>query len=570
MLLNAILGGEEPNPDYRDIDSLTAEPDLTQVGSQQRLADGTVPAEQALGFRVEQGQTSNPLAEALLRPRVEPDPSMLPAIPNIDGTMPVASSAAPQYGDAPPMPPEVAAAPPRTTDQIQQDLRVISEVDTAALPKTYRDAEGTVVDMSDPNIHRPTIPSEDTAKERFLEAYQAAGPDVDFSNMGELEKVLFSQIMADDEKIWEDLPPSYAESIGQPNAHYQLNRRTGEVKEVSGAIVPDKPDEPKMHFATIIKPDGSKVEGLFTATELRTEQAAGSDVNKSQTPMVEINQPGKESVWVTESVRNQITNLNEEYKRIVEAAEGARSTLNWSLNLPELTKKQSGMLAGIKNEIGRFAQAVGFTLSPEQLNSISTVEGYNAGITNLLKDLLATQKGPQTDADAARLAAALPTIKSTPEGRQYILNMLNGVSARAIQKKAFFDKYYEEHPLQGTAEDGKRGYDGAQQAWEEYTKFNPLMIQGADKVPFMYADFKQQIMRDGGGTDSETGQPLIPFYDIHGNLQLPDKVEASSNQPSLEKMRTLGIQYKGRPYTPDEYADHLWREIVASMKGRSV
>ena len=87
----------------------------------------------------------------------------------------------------------------RTTEQIQKDLRVIPEVDTAALPKVHKTSDGTIIDMNDPNIDREYTPSPDTARERFLDAYQAAqdsGADLDFSNMGPMEQQLFEEVMA--------------------------------------------------------------------------------------------------------------------------------------------------------------------------------------------------------------------------------------------------------------------------------------------------------------------------------------------------------------------------------------
>jgi len=249
---------------------------ISNVSPESMLTDGTLPVENALGFRVEQEPTSGPLAEALLRPRLDPaqpyqrggivgydssldaanlaslrDPAdpgrLVSGLHETAGTPIRLSSAAPQYGEAPFIPPEQTPGPMippqrRTTEQIQKDLRVIPEIEEPG----YITPDGTFVARDDERIGKPT--------QRYLRGEELltalisdpALADMQPGDINPIQQMLLeSRIKEDPSAEWEDMPASYGESVGQPGVLFQQSNITGKIEKISDVQAPVKKSNPK-------------------------------------------------------------------------------------------------------------------------------------------------------------------------------------------------------------------------------------------------------------------------------------------------------------------------------------
>lgn len=237
---------------------------LEYVSPEARLTDGTLPVENALGFRVDQADGRMPLAEEYLRPRL--DGSRLPTdvtiedLPPPDGAMPqflpelvsqpetsaqdealiraVAAGPTPDYGIAPRIP--EGAIEPR--EQLAEALRVIPEIEEPG----YITPDGTFVERDDERIGQPTqryLQGDDLLTALALDPKLA---EMKAGDINPVQQLLLERRIKDDSSgEWEDLPASYGERIGQPGVLFQRNKITKEIKKIADAQAPVKKSNPK-------------------------------------------------------------------------------------------------------------------------------------------------------------------------------------------------------------------------------------------------------------------------------------------------------------------------------------
>jgi hypothetical protein len=491
------------------LEGLAVGADLTQIPEAQRLSTGEIPVEQALGFRAEQGPTGLPLAEEYMRPRIEPDPSTLPAIPNIDGTMPVTSSVVPQYGAAP-------VGPTDIIPQAQQDLRVIPEIDTAALPQFYTTAEGEKISVDDPNIDRPYIARDITPKQAFIEALQGTDTRFRESDFGPLEKVLFEDIMKaapGQSKILsgKDLPPGFNKDA----VVRQFTNTDGQLEwEVLQAGTAPKTDKYVEYWddggnSTLVV-EGSPEEKSLVDRGGVTGQAPANDLqiiralkergvsegspewNKAldnfiknsadNAPRIEVN--NMEASINKEQERMGILRADR-YDAIVTAAGPAQQLVTQLEIMGNIELPNEGELTVFRDKLRKWSHAVGIPLSPESVEKIDNVSKFKAVMTDLLSSKLATQKGPQTDEDARRMMASLASLTNLKEANRFIIQMGIALETRKIEQMNFWVDWEAKF---GTTR-------GALQAWRDHKQKTPIFTLHPETGRHMFYPEWKKIMR---------------------------------------------------------------------------
>ena len=541
-----------------ELEGLAVGADLTQIPEEQRLSTGAVPVEQALGFRVEQGQTSDPLAEALLRPRLDPaqpyqrgdivgydssvdaanlaslrdpaDPGRLVSeLHETAGTPIRLSSAAPQYGEAPFIPPEQTPGPMippqrRTTEQIQKDLRVIPEIDTAALPQFYTTAEGEKISVDDPNIDRPYIARDITPRQALMEALQGTDTKFRKSDFGPLEQVLFEDIMkaapgqskilsgknlpsgfnedavvqqftnSDGQLEWKVLQAGTAPKTKKYVEYWDADGQSTLVVEGSqeqkslverGGVTSKAPANDlqiirAMHMAGV--PEGSPEwkKNLDNFIENSAKGAGDTIIKNFQ------DQDNAFGVALAKGQAEQLLDL--------EAAAGASQDLINQLKvMATIPLPNEGILSNFHHTVRKWADGVGMPMSAEAVTKIRNVEQFKAVFTNLLAAKLSTQTGSQTEDDARRMGDSLAQLTNMKDANEFIIDMSIAIETRKIEQARFWSR----HAVQ------EGNVRGAAAAWEAHKEKTPLFTYNYKSGAHMFYPQWKDIMRaDNAGAQN--------------------------------------------------------------------
>ena len=419
------------------LEGLAVGADLTQIPEAQRLSTGEIPVGQALGFRAEQGPTGLPLAEEYMRPRIEPDPSTLPAIPNIDGTMPVTSSVAPQYVAAP-------VGPTDIIPQAQQDLRVIPEIDTAALPQFYTTAEGEKISVDDPNIDRPYIARDITPRQALMEALQGTDTKFRKSDFGPLEQVLFEDIMKaapGQSKILsgKDLPPGFNKDAVVRQFTNQDGQSEWEVLQAGTA-----PKQPKDQFKQY---SAKALHEKLNLPDTWLEQNEGKLFNYNEaTNKIDPVSGGGITFKMPSSqegapVHDLITNI---FENTGEAEEASGKLLSSVEKLDQLL--DAGAMTGPREKWDQLARGFGYALGigdeelEQKLALHSTFKAFaNDVVLPRVKELGARP----TDKDLQFIIDASPQIGNTVAGNRLILKSLRVKAMGALDNVRAWEDFLD-------------------------------------------------------------------------------------------------------------------------------
>lgn len=119
----------------------------------------------------------------------------------------------------------------------------------------------------------------------------------------------------------------------------------------------------------------------------------------------------------------------------------------------------------------------------------ANVQAYNAVTGKQVLQIMSTQKGPQTDADQARIAKTLPSINNEELANEFNKNSLRALNYRKMELSEFYTNYLEE---KGTLK-------GADQAWSKFKRETPLLSDGSVKnpetgLPMFYHEFEKMTM----------------------------------------------------------------------------
>ena len=127
------------------------------------------------------------------------------------------------------------------------------------------------------------------------------------------------------------------------------------------------------------------------------------------------------------------------------------------------------------------------------------VEAMNAVTGKLVLDVMSTQKGPQTDADQARIAKTLPNISNQALSNKFNINALKALNFRKIEMAEFYRNYLE----------GNNGtLKGADSAWNAYKQKTPLLSDSVKNpktgLPMFFHEFKSGLVaKNPGATDQQ-------------------------------------------------------------------
>lgn len=121
----------------------------------------------------------------------------------------------------------------------------------------------------------------------------------------------------------------------------------------------------------------------------------------------------------------------------------------------------------------------------------SDVQKFKAVVTKQVLDIMATQKGPQTDQDAARIEKAVANLGNTKEANSFIMDSATAISNRKIEQASFMERYLED----------KGSLKGADNAWRDFKVKTPMVsdvIKDPNSgAPVFYYQFREKMSQKG-------------------------------------------------------------------------
>ena len=119
------------------------------------------------------------------------------------------------------------------------------------------------------------------------------------------------------------------------------------------------------------------------------------------------------------------------------------------------------------------------------------VEKFNAVAMKQVLDVMATQKGPQTDQDAERIKKTATQLGNTREANNFIIDSGLAIANRKIEQAEFYDNYLEQNET----------LKGADSAWRDF-KIRTPMVSDVVKdpnsgAPVFYYQFRDKMRTNG-------------------------------------------------------------------------
>lgn len=185
----------------------------------------------------------------------------------------------------------------------------------------------------------------------------------------------------------------------------------------------------------------------------------------------------------------------QQYAKVADQADVAENNLQTIQQLRAINP-ETGKFAGVKAELASIAQGFGMTKLAQKFGDAKSFQAANALSTKMLSEMLATQKGPQTEPDAQRLKATIAHLGDTQEAFKYKLNAMSAVAERQIEKRNFLDEKIGQ------------GMDVGQalKQWNAYIAKTPLVASKLKDpktgLPLMFTQFKA-VGKENGASDQE-------------------------------------------------------------------
>ena len=175
------------------------------------------------------------------------------------------------------------------------------------------------------------------------------------------------------------------------------------------------------------------------------------------------------------------------YDKVSEAADVAEKNL-YNLDLLDNMEVGQGALEPIKQGIAKWGEAFG--VDTKKLANVPAGQAYTAIAGSVVLDVMASQKGPQTESDMKQIRSTVANLGKDPAANKFLNNAARAVSKRAIEKRDFYDNYLDVNDT----------LKGAQKAWNDHIRDVPLISKGLKNkrtgLPVFYHDFEEQFKAD--------------------------------------------------------------------------
>ena len=189
---------------------------------------------------------------------------------------------------------------------------------------------------------------------------------------------------------------------------------------------------------------------------------------------------------LTEEQKALAKNRVSKYSDIQERSLSAQNQLD-SINQMRAIDLETGFGTEFKTTAAQVINALGGDGESLLDVDIADVQKFNSVAKKQVIDIMAGQKGPQTDQDAARIEATLARTENTPEANAYIQNATEALANRQIEQDLFWTDYLESN-------DGS--LKGVDKAWNKYKQQTPMVsdvVKNPDTgLPTFYYQFRNE------------------------------------------------------------------------------
>lgn len=117
----------------------------------------------------------------------------------------------------------------------------------------------------------------------------------------------------------------------------------------------------------------------------------------------------------------------------------------------------------------------------------SDVQKFKAVATKQVLDIMATQKGPQTDQDAARIEKAVANLGNTKEANDFVMDAATAIANRKIEQAAFYENFLEDNG----------SLKGASNEWRDFKVKTPMVSEVVKDpetgTPVFFYQFREKM-----------------------------------------------------------------------------
>jgi hypothetical protein len=149
----------------------------------------------------------------------------------------------------------------------------------------------------------------------------------------------------------------------------------------------------------------------------------------------------------------------------------------------------------MKNQFREFGAMLGL---PVDMSKITDVQSFAGLSGKMVLDIMATQKGPQTDNDRKAIAKTTASVNNTPDANEFLLDSMEALALRQIEMDSFYQGWIDN---EGTLK-------GAKRAWGLFKNSTPMVSDNVKDpetgLPIFFFDYKQTMKElNPGATDEQ-------------------------------------------------------------------
>ena len=193
---------------------------------------------------------------------------------------------------------------------------------------------------------------------------------------------------------------------------------------------------------------------------------------------------------LSEESKQLAKNRADRYDDIIQGATAAESDL---FNIDQLRglNLDTGFGTEAKSDVVRALGAFGVDTTELLGTDPAEVEKFNSIAQKQVLNIMATQKGPQTDQDAERIKKTIAQTTNTKEANQFILNTMEAVSRRKVDQAAFYEEFLNDNET----------LKGVDRAWRAFKRKTPMFSEKVKNPttgkPMFYFEFRNLLTKEG-------------------------------------------------------------------------
>jgi len=227
--------------------------------------------------------------------------------------------------------------------------------------------------------------------------------------------------------------------------------------------------------------------GLFSVTPEGATQVPGI-TPVTRTPLVQIGGKG------AEAEQKELAKLRAQDLKALRAKGSEAEQQILSLDILDNINVATGSAEPMKQAIATFAE--GFGVDASGLADIASGQIFTAEAGKTVLRVMSTQKGPQTDRDADRIAKTLARLGNRPEANGFINDSARAVANRALDQRDFHDAWLDKNDT----------LKGAASSWNKLKREAPMVsqhVQDANGLPVFFFNFRQRVKEANPGVTDD-------------------------------------------------------------------